>query len=300
MLRAEYKIKVINRITTYFCIILTISLITWAIYLSGINLPHTPLQSDDGWYTFQNYYFFLLNTVQTENALPRFSSVFLEPGHLAMISTFLIAINKFDFKDFNIKILFIAVILSFSLAGYILLIIAYLFYFARNRVKVFIGGACIFLVYLLGINYNDGNNLVNIYIIERLQIEDGEVKGDNRYTEDFNMFYENVSSTSEIITGLHESYNPYAWDGGNSGYKTFILRYGYIGVILLFLFYLSLCTPAVKRYSLPLLGIYIISFIQRPYALWSSQIIIFMLGIYLLKVKFLENERNQYYNTNLQ
>ena len=70
--------------------------------------------------------------------------------------------------------------------------------------------------------YNDGDNLLHDLIMVRLEIEDGEMAGDNRVTEDFKVEYENFINSQDILTGRDRDMS----DFGNSGYRVFIYDYG--------------------------------------------------------------------------
>jgi len=52
----------------------------------------------------------------------RFNSIFLEPGHLGMISSFMLFANGYNFKKKECWVILFAIILSLSLAGYVLTI----------------------------------------------------------------------------------------------------------------------------------------------------------------------------------
>ena len=48
-------------------------------------------------------------------------------------------------------------------------------------------------------NYNRGDNLVNIFILERLEINDeGKFEGDNRVTEEFDDEFDDFMSSSDF------------------------------------------------------------------------------------------------------
>ena len=81
--------------------------------------------------------------------------------------------------------------------------------------------------------YNDGDNMLHNLIILRLEIDDGEMVGNNRVTKDFDTEYESFLESPDIFLGRDYDYSNF----GDSGHKVFLYDYGLIGVVLLFLFY---------------------------------------------------------------
>ena len=71
-------------------------------------------------------------------------------------------------------------------------------------------------------------------IILRLEINDGEMAGNNRVTKTFDAEYESYLQTSDIILGRDYDYSNF----GDSGYKVFFYDFGIIGVLLLYAFYI--------------------------------------------------------------
>ena len=85
-LKYEYKIQLIDFITKWFAILMSISLGAYILFLSGVSFPGTIVEYQQ--YFMDNHYFFL------QKELFRFQSVFLEPGHMTMGLAPLPFINK--------------------------------------------------------------------------------------------------------------------------------------------------------------------------------------------------------------
>lgn len=49
--------------------------------------------------------------------------------------------------------------------------------------------------------YNNGENLLHDLILIRLEVEDGEMAGNNRVTEDFDTDFEKLCESSAVIFG---------------------------------------------------------------------------------------------------
>ena len=74
--------------------------------------------------------------------------------------------------------------------------------------------------------YNNGNNIVNNLIIERLRIEDQSLAGDTRYSELMDSYYNEFIYSDKVFTGI--GFNKYEKLnlGANAGYKVFIVQNG--------------------------------------------------------------------------
>lgn len=286
MLKDPIKIDLLHFFTRAFAILLLISIAAWILFLIGFPLPSYPVDYNNGQYFYNNYYLFLFNRSETEAFLPipRFSSIFLEPGHLGMITSFLLYANQFNFRRKEIWVILFATILTFSLAAYVLLIISAITFTLLKSKKpmfnLFLMTGFLFALYFYFSNLDNGNNVVNNLIIERLQIEDGNISGNNRFSVELNNYFENFMNTDDNFFGLGFSRYEQLFKGnGNSGYKVFILQHGLVGAALLFLFYFTLVIYKMSKLSFMFLILYIFSFLQRAYALWDVELLIFITAL---------------------
>ncbi len=285
LLRDEYKIEFFNYFTKAFSSILLITLCFWFINLIFHFLPHFlffPHDDDGG--SLYNYYFFM--TRSNLEIFPRFTSIFLESGHLGMISSFVLFINGFNLKRASVLIIFISTIFTFSLAAYVLCLFGYI---ASQAVKsnnlntFFISFFLIAFLYFVGIVYNNGDNLLNNLIIERLQIEDGTLSGWNRTLDKVDDYYAYFLKSDDKFFGIGLSEYLDLFEGKHgAGYKVFIIRHGIISTLILLLFYISLTLRYKSKLTLIFLTIYTLSFLQRSYSIWDVQIFLFVSGLPVL------------------
>lgn len=121
-LHDKYKQKLLLSVSVILSIIILFGFIFFIIWLL-IDIPPVGIIKAPFYYSdHYNYIFFIL---PIEYLFPRFSGPFIEPGHMGMISVFLIYANNFDFKSRKfLWILLIGVLFSLSLAAYILLTIS--------------------------------------------------------------------------------------------------------------------------------------------------------------------------------
>lgn len=92
------------------------------------------------------------------------------------------------------------------------------------------------------INLSDGENIVYEKIISRLEFENGEMKGNNRFSSTFESNYQEYLKTDKKYLGIGKEMASldYDWSIGSAGWKKLILKKGLIGSILILSFYILL------------------------------------------------------------
>jgi hypothetical protein len=249
-------------------ILLTVSMPFFALYILGFPLPSVNIHFGE-YYSYSNYFFFLLDDRNLFTIIPRFQSVFLEPGQMGTATALLLLTQTGHWRKWYNIILIIATLISFSLAAYVLFVIAiFLSLWMQGKdiiKKITITVAIIASVVIGSFYYNDGFNLVHDLIVLRLEVEDGEMAGDNRVREDTQAEYETFLQSSDIIVGKN-----FERQWGGAGYKMYLLDYGIVGIFLLVVFYgISLYSPHPRAY-LSALIIGTLNFIVRDFPLWYA------------------------------
>lgn len=218
--------------------LLLVSYPVFLLYIIGFPLPNVNMVFNDGFYSFSNYFLFLIDDRTLFTIIPRFQSIFLEPTYLGSITALLLMTQRGKWKRwYNISLL-IGLVISFSLAGYVYLTAIVFLNLWIERKKIFI--KCLSIIILLSaivggsFIYKNGDNMLHNLIILRLEINDGEMAGNNRVTKSFDAEYESYLQTSDIILGRDYDYSNF----GDSGYKVFFYDFGIIGVLLLYAFYI--------------------------------------------------------------
>ena len=241
-LNTIYLKKLIRIVSISMAGFLCLSIGGFVLYLLGFPLPSNAITNEDLLYSYQNYYIFLIDDRAFLAFIPRFHSVFLEPGHLGTATAFLLLAQIGQWKKWYNIVLIITTCITFSLAAYVLfiMIIFASAWIQHKKVIMKVLGISIFLtgVGVGAFFYQQGDNLLFSLIIERMEItEDGDFAGNNRVTEDFDAIYKDFINSSDIFIG--RDYNIEDFGFGNSGYKVFLYDYGIICLLLVFLFYLS-------------------------------------------------------------
>lgn len=277
--------QIMRIIAKTFAVLLIPSIIFFTMYLIGVSLPYKNAVFGDNLYSFSNYYFFMIDDRTLTVLIPRFQSVFLEPGHLGSATTILLLTQMGMWKKWwNITLIF-ATIISFSLAAYaILLALAFfnLWVQRKNLIKtIIIVVIAIATTASIATFYNDGDNLVNNLILARLEIDEktGDIVGNNRVDEGFEKEFNKFITTSDAFFGKDMEKMPKG--SGNSGYRVFIYQNGLVGLFLVIIFYATFFQKYKDiRRLLTCIFISILIFWIRGYPLWYSNFIPIMACIY--------------------
>mgnify|MGYP007096914430 FL=1 len=287
-LKYEYKIQLIEFITKWFAILMSISLGAYILFLSGVSFPGTIVEYQQ--YFMDNHYFFL------QKELFRFQSVFLEPGHMTMGLAPLLFINKYNLKNRYVLILFIAQMLSLSLAGYMMMMIGYsvLFLFDKQSKKskfisVLLSAILICSVAIFMQNSFE-NNVFDDLIFRRMQFDNGHFVGDNRSSVYLDRQFEDVVSSSDILTGRY--FNAEMSEKGVAGYKKFIVQYGLIGCVLLILSFFSTYKLLIykhRRNAFLLVIMILLLLLQNAYPTWWCIVIATICGTTFMQNKEISN-----------
>ena len=239
-------------ITKWMAILLFVSSVAFILYICGIPLPNTTLSATGAFDSLQtnNYYFFINAASFTD--LGRFRSVFYEPGYLTLGVASLLYLHKYNYRNRYVLILLFAQILSFSLAGFVLLAWGWVYISIcqgnRDGVKKFeFGGEFIaFVLLLMGEMF--GDTYIQDTLFSRLEWVDGTIAGDNRSSNYLDSVYKNMMNSSNMWTGV--DFNIEMSESGVSGYKLFAVQNGLIGVILVVMSFISLISLKKIRFNL--------------------------------------------------
>ena len=271
------------------------SMVFWIVHLLGVNLPNTPIEYHGR--SLLNYSFFLKSSYYYSDY--RFQGLFAEPGHLGLVCSLMLFPCNYNLKKRETWIYLVAILLSLSLAAYVLAVVGYFLYnisirqLGRKTLVVIIS---VFVLVFLGYIYahNNQDSLLYTDIFYRLEYTEGKLVGDNRYSADFEIYYNRKMADSQVaFFGLGQDFDTSDFPK-NSGYKIFLIQYGWVGFILIFIFYLSLARRYRTKISYALLALYAISFIQRPY-MWSVlEIGIFVISLTMINLNNRSITRNKY------
>ena len=282
MLSIKQKENTLSFITKWFSIIMLISIIIFVLTLK-INIPSIgifQLSNNDRYPPFINYVFFIKSTDLLDQIIYRFNGPFLEPGHLSVVCSFLLFTNKYNFRQNKwLWIPLICVIISMSLAGYVITAIGWLL-LKINNIKTVVLISCICIIgYVFTTHiWNSGDNIMNQLIVSRLEYDEEKgIAGNNRTTETTDNYYKHLQKQGKLWKGLGSIEKER--DIVGAGYKIYFMRFGIISALLVAIFYMNLLPKHYnKRYVYSFCIILIITFIQRAYPWWFSWLLCFTLG----------------------
>ena len=146
------------------------------------------------------------------------SGIFDEPGALAMFSIMTVCLNELcrGNRAYSIAILILSLI-TFSLMSLIAILLYVMFMFNKNNLtNNFIWLMCV--LFILGIGYYFGGDVVQDLYINRFVLEDGKFTGDNRTTQvmdffdlvDSTIFFSGYDSTNGSYLTVDQSSNPFS------------------------------------------------------------------------------------------
>lgn len=288
------KYLLFQRITKWFAWMMLFSIILFII-TKLIQLPSLGTTrwtneefANKGYGVCYNYFFYLKPLYL--DGIERFRGPFLEPGHLGMMCAFILFANKHNYSIKYNQIILVSLVLSLSLAGWILGTIGYFMtrYYQGKTKPIQLAGYLFFCATLIGFAkfYNGGDNIVNEKILSRLEAdEENGIVGDNRnslYTD--YLFAEMWNDPSLLFNGYSSTFIENS--GGifdkvsGTGIVKFIVTHGLIGLIAAFSFYFYYSMTANNRKIANLAFFYfILMFFQRCYFSWYSWIICYMIII---------------------
>lgn len=259
----------IRYVTKWTAILLLLSFCTYLWMSVDKDVPYLFTWQPVSYYPFfRNYFFYIHNLSDSQITLFRFNGPFVEPGHLSMAAVWLLIATRVNLKSFYSWILIISILLSYSLAGYVLLALAVLFIKIRSfKSIVVIAFVCIVGAAYVGTLPDDSQ--FKVLIMERLEADKTKgIRGNNRSLEQTDNYYNNLT-IEEFLGGMD-------WDKlemklarrtiSGAGLKIFIITYGLVA--LLFYIWTYYCVAMESRdriYAMSYFVIIVICILQRAY-----------------------------------
>lgn len=290
----DYLKDLLKFVTKWYAILLIPGLILYWISLF-MPVPSIGTFVHDSYLPYKNHLFYLEYTYDGFRMV-RFNAFFLEPGHQAIVSTFIMMANRFEFKRCPwLIVLLVAIIFSLSLAGYLLTVIGFLLIKINSIWKGLIALAALAAIVGGALTLSGGDNTFNEMIISRMEYDKtGGIKGNNRFFNNTDYEFKRAIGTKYFWISVRDRANMKLIDG--AGFKIYILHYGMVSAILVLLIYLGTIPPHPNlRYTVSFLVLIILCFMQRAYPYWYAWLFPYIVGIYLAKdeeVKQIGDESN--------
>ena len=267
-----YRIKLVLYIRNILFYLLIPSLPLFLLHLCGITIFNCGY-IENNIYKGYNYLFYFYQPVYGI----RFTSYFCEPGHLGMILSFVLYANNFNLKDKKNIYLLINLLFTLSLAAYLLCFLGLIIHRINNgRLKpssLIITFLILLCIIVIGFNVP----VVKELIFDRLIFDGdtGTIAGDNRINWNAKVFLEAITN-NELMYGIGpEKMNSLGISG--TGFFIHVITYGLISIFFIVLYYLLiLFRQKLNLISIGFFILYSISFYQRSYALWASELLLYI------------------------
>ena len=279
----------IQCVTKWMAIILVPSLIVHVlIMITGVQSPFLLDSYKDSYGTFQNYFVYIH---LVSEVVFRFNGPFLEPGHLGMIISFLLFANNYEVKRWHVAFLLACLIFTISIAGYILCFGGWVLLYFMKMKRIF-SGIVLLIIMIAGLSSVPKDSVFYELTIARLEFEDGVMVGDNRITMDGDYYYQQLIKSGEWLFGYGNTLKDDRVKG--AGLKIYVLRNGFLGVILWGLIFLIMAIKSPnKTYALLFFLVCCLSLYQRFYPYWFSWFFTYCAAInmYHLKPRSINNKK---------
>ncbi len=292
-LNSKYQIQCLHYVFKWFAWLMLPGILVYFLVQAGLMASFGTLNTIDNVlhsfydtsYTVRSNYIFYC---AADGYGIRFNGPFVEPGHLGMMSAFLLYADGFDFKKKETWIVLLALFMTISLSGYVLVFFAYLFFkYEKYEIQaqfIVIFLIFVFFIYLVGMFYNGGDNLLNEMIFSRLEYDEEKgFSGNNRVFGQIDLYYAAMfNNTHTLLYGYDKEIIEYlAWNNSRgTGFVMSMVTRGIIGTIAGIIFYVIYCLyKKNKRTAVLFLVFVLMLYWQRSYSFWFSWIICFVFGI---------------------
>ena len=200
--------------------------------------------------------------------LPRLCSIFNEPGGLGTVCGLLYAATYTYSQKWEKVIILMACLLSFSLAGYLLIFAFYAIHHGSRKIKYIIPIIGLMAFLLIAPSIDWGNEFVNDFVA-RFAITDEGLAGDDRVSYDFQRLWTEFNKSNYIFFGHGATYGG---DLGTASYKNLLIQFGYVGFGTYFILWMLSAFKYLKghREAFAFMAIFILSIYQRPVTITNS------------------------------
>lgn len=249
-----------------------------------------PFYGSEGYYV--NYY---LSYISLGNDGIRSCGFFNEPGYFGTILALLLLTDKINLRDKGNLFMIIAGITTWSMAFWALLFIGVFLYTLKNWKSRLLALGMIFTFFVVVNSVKFSDPAINS-LVERFQYDysKGSFKGDNRTTDDFNMFFQKFQDSGDVLLGNGTGYYASQKFEHVASYKTSILDWGYVGFFFTYVLLILLAFKAAlnNRTAIVFVFCFAISIYQRPNIFAMVYILTLFGGIIAIKDRKISKYHN--------
>ena len=295
----EYSVKAFRIFTKIFAIFLLPAVVVNILLYFNVNIPYEQSEYTvenklaAGYFYIERYGSILIGPDALETRFPRLIGFLDEPGYTATLIFFILLGHNFNLKKWYNIILFLGGLMTLSLA-FIILLLIYLFFRASIKVKIISAISILSLVYLL--KESNYQAYFEESTLERLEEfiagQDNRIGNDIYYAEItkqskefsfrslFGRGYNSVKTIKNVDVGT-----------GTLHWTYWFLDFGYIGMLLIVLFYVFITNYYNKTIAgWFFLAMFLLSVYQRPLIFHSFYFFILIGGLINIKYSSLFRE----------
>ncbi|AKR12094.1 hypothetical protein [Bacillus thuringiensis] len=305
LIKQEDRLKIYDKFIKIVAISLIPAIVIAIFLFIGFDIQWSQLSSTSwtkpfyrNYYNLSIYHFF--NGADQRYFFPwggsidRICGMFDEPGVVGTVSGLILASKGFSLRRSYEKIIFIAGILSFSFAFYIILLV-YVSIKKYKYIWVILG------ILIILMNTVPKDSYVYTKILYRLDLGNKEIEGNNRGNAGFEQIYKEFKQDGNLLLGIKEKeylYKANAYGSEALSWKTFVVINGLLLFILHTLYFIGYAFNLKNSNVWIFTIIYLLSIYQRPYDFTLSYWLIFMGGIVAASnIGILKNNK---LNTNIE
>ena len=284
--RRDIRIRFFYVFNKLLAILIAISTAFWILHLLGVPLLHSSLVYGEN-YAYNNYYFFLdfIFSISYLDFFPRFYCIFIEPSIIGMLSAFMLFLDGFKLKKWYNIVYLVALLLTFSLAGFVLFAVAlipHVLYGSGSRSSSRFWYLFIIAV-VLGFGYYamyvaDQSSVVYQMFGHRLEWNEdtGTIAGYDRSGENLDDFVKTKFwESGNVLFGFGPDFplNGVDW-------KVFLVKYGIVSLVLYILFLFTCYLQRKSRMGLWWFILFIMA-CYRGYSImfWPGFLILYVMGL---------------------
>ncbi|CAL1519259.1 hypothetical protein [Chitinophaga sp. MM2321] len=272
----------------YFAnIIFVISLLALAIFvikLIGIDLPYYPYET--GATGSKALFFVYPGTAVLQGqeytifgrSLFRVSGIFSEPGHFGVIAAIVLFMNPDILSKRKRNVIFCAALLTLSM-GFFVLIAGLLVYRFRFSHKQVVGLIVLAVMAFVVISILPADFLDRFFLNK---VSSSSDVLDARTSAEFSRFYDNYTRYGLNFFGggrtITENFNV-----TSSDYRSFLLKYGIVGMALYLVWFLVITYGRKQKYVLLSFFFFLVVFVHRS---WLVDYLIFLFAVYFIPLSY--------------
>lgn len=289
VLNDRIQVKVFDSFYFLFAIALVPAIIVWVLLFVGVELPFEQLapisasREASGVYYLKYFSSLALSSEIYSSGLGvtyRLAGLYDEPGVVGTLSALLLVANRGQLSSMSSKIIFMGGLLSFSLAFYVLIFMYFILRAPFSLLRVLsISGFFVWLFY----GVLNGTALVSRFFFERIKLlYYSPLSADNRSDACFLSAFDDFLDVGPVFFGAGPWAHTYLGCDVSS-FLVVVYNYGFVGVVLILIFYVSLFFGAFKFIDFrsiiaifPFLAVFFLSLYQRPDFIALPTVVIFV------------------------